>query len=390
MQGTLRAGVAVAAALGLVVVSASAAAPGAAPTITKGSFGAVGGKPVDVYTLRNSRGMEVKILTYGGILQSIKVPDRSGRMANVTLGFDNIQDYVSKSPYFGCITGRYANRIAKGRFTLNGRAYQLPKNNGPNSLHGGNKGFDKQIWTASVIPATSSSVGLKLTWTSPNGDQGYPAELAVEVDYTLTNANEIKMDYTAVNEDARLSTIVNLTNHAYWNLRGEGSGTILDHRLRLNASRYTPVDPTLIPTGELVSVAGTPFDFRRATAIGARINLAHPQIVVGRGYDHNWVLNRSNPTDTSMLLAAHVWEPTSHRILDIYTDQPGIQFYAGNFLDGTLVGTSGKTYRQSDGFALETQHYPDSPNHRSFPSTVLAPGATYTTHTIYKLSVGPR
>jgi len=378
-----------AAALGLVLSAVSTAAP-SAPSITKAHFGSVGGQDVDIYTLTNSKGMEVKILTYGGIIQSVKVPDKSQRLGNVTLGFDNLDDYVSSSPYFGCITGRYANRIALGQFPLNGTTYQLPINNPPNSLHGGDIGFDKHIWAATVIPATSTSVGLKLTFTSPDGDQGYPATLATEVDYVLTNENEIRIRYEATNESDTLSTIVNLTNHAYWNLKGEGTGTILDHNLRLNASNYTPVDETLIPTGAIDPVAGTPFDFTETTAIGARINEGNEQLVIGHGYDHNFVLDRPSPFDTALILAAHVQEPTTHRILDIYTTEPGIQFYSGNFLDGSLVGTSGHTYRQGDGFALETQHYPDSPNHPSFPSTVLGAGDTFDSMTIYKFSTGPK
>jgi aldose 1-epimerase len=338
---------------------------------------------VDVYTLTNSHGMEVKILTYGGILQSIRVPDRRHRFTNVTLGFDNLADYVAKSPYFGCITGRYANRIALGRFSLNGTTYQLAINNPPNSLHGGNVGFDKRVWAAAT-KKDKHSVALALTYTSPNGEENYPGTLANKVTYTLTNKNEIRMDYRArLVGNSNLSTIINLTNHAYWNLAGEGSSDIYGHKLRLVASHYTPVDPTLIPTGEIASVSGTPLDFRRSTAIGARIRNGHEQLVIGRGYDHNWVLDRKG---SGLELAARVVEPRSGRVLEVITDQPGIQFYSGNFLDGTLVGTSGRMYRQGDGFALETQHYPDSPNHPNFPSTVLRPGETYKTTTIYKFS----
>jgi aldose 1-epimerase len=381
------------AALGLVLSTTSTAAPPSAPSISRATFGSTNGQNVDIYTLTNSKGMEVKILTYGGIIQSVKVPDKSQRLANVTLGFDNLDDYVTRNPYFGCITGRYANRIALGQFSLNGVTYQLPINNPPNSLHGGTIGFDKHIWSASVIPATSSSVGLRLTFTSPDGDQGYPAQLAVEVDYLLTNDNEIRITYEATNQSSTLSTVVNLTNHAYWNLKGEGTGTILDHNLALNSSTYTPVDETLIPTGEFRNVQGSPFDFTKSTAIGARIHDDDEQILIGQGYDHNFVLDRPNPNDTSLILAAHVQEPSTHRILDILTTEPGIQFYSGNFLDGTLVGPSGHTYRQTDGFALETQHYPDSPNHQGdpdWPSTVLGPGQTYDSMTIYKFSTGPK
>jgi len=368
----------------IVAVAVGSAAPAAGPTITKQPFGSTSEGPVDLYTLTNSHQMEVKIMTYGGIIQSVKVPDRSGHVANVVLGFDNLADYVAKSPYFGCITGRYANRIALGKFTLDGVTYQLPINNPPNSLHGGTIGFDKHIWAATVIQ-NPDSVGLKLTFTSPDGDQGYPGTLKAEVDYLLTERNQIKIDYRATTDKP---TVVNLTNHSYWNLAGEGSGSIERHDLRLNASHYTPVDPTLIPTGSIDSVLGTPMDFTKSTPIGARIRDGFPQLVIGRGYDHNYVLDRHGSHDTSLILAARVHEPTSDRILDIYTTEPGIQFYSGNFLDGTLVGTSGRMYRQGDGFALETQHYPDSPNQPSFPSTVLRPGQVYTSETIYQLSTG--
>ena len=351
-------------------------------TVTKAPFGSFNGQPVDIYTLTNARGMEVKILTYGGVIQSVKVPDRRGRLENVTLGFDNLTDYIERSPYFGNITGRYANRIALGRFTLDGVTYQLPINNPPNSLHGGTVGFDKHIWAATVIQ-NRDGVGLKLTFTSPHLDQGYPGTLKAEVVYLLTNRNEIRMDYRATTDR---KTVVNLTNHAYWNLEGEGTGSIDDHILKLNASHYTPVDPTLIPTGAIDPVAGTPMDFTRSTAIGDRIRDSFEQLVIGRGYDHNWVLDRRDPNDTKMIRAARVLEPDSGRVLEIFTTEPGIQFYSGNFLDGTLVGTSGRMYRQGDGFALETQHYPDSPNRPNFPSTVLKPGQVYKTTTIYQFS----
>jgi aldose 1-epimerase len=301
----------------------------------------------------------------------------------VTLGFDNLRDYETKSPYFGCITGRYANRIAKGQFTLDGVQYQLPINNDPNSLHGGTVGFDKHVWQATPM-TTNDGVALRLRFTSPDGDQGYPGELTATVTYTLTDDRAIRMDYLATTSKP---TVVNLTNHAYFNLAGEGSGTIDGHQLTLNASRYTPVDSTLIPTGAIDPVAGTPMDFRRATAIGARNRDGFPQLVIGRGYDHNWALDRRDDTYTRLELAARATDPGSGRQLTVLTTEPGIQFYGGNFLDGTLVGTSGRMYRQGDGFALETQHYPDSPNHANFPSTVLRPGQTYRTTTVYQFGV---
>jgi len=372
----------IAAALGL---SSALATPArhAVPTITKQPFGSTSEGPVDLYTLTNSRGMEVKIMTYGGIIQSVKAPDRRGRMANVTLGFNNLDDYVNKSPYFGSITGRYANRIAHGTFTLDGVTYHLPLNNGPNSLHGGTVGFDKHIWAATPFQSLGD-VGLKLSFTSPDADQGYPGTLVTEVTYTLTNKNEIRIDYRA--HVLGKATIVNLTNHAYWNLAGEGTGSIENHLMFINASRYTPVDPTLIPTGAIDPVAGTPMDFTKSTAIGDRIRNGFEQLVIGRGYDHNYVLNWEG-ANTSLLLAARVADPKSGRVLQIYTTEPGIQFYSGNFLDGTLVGTSGHMYRQGDGFALETQHYPDSPNHANFPSTVLRPGQEFKSTTIYQFGI---
>jgi aldose 1-epimerase len=368
---------------GLGLVGASTSYAGGPATITKEAWGkTAAGVAVDRYTLTNN-GMRVRILTYGGILQTIEAPDRHGRLANVALGFNNLADYEAKSPYFGCITGRYANRIAKGTFTLDGVTYHLPINNDPNSLHGGTVGFDKHVWAATPIKSRDA-VALRLQFTSPDGDQGYPGRLAATVTYTLTRHHAIRMDYQATTSKP---TIVNLTNHAYWNLGGEGTGTIDDHKLQLNASRYTPVDATLIPTGAIDPVAGTPMDFRRATAIGARNRDGFTQLVIGRGYDHNWVLDRKDRTFTKLEVAGRATDPATGRQLTVITTEPGIQFYGGNFLDGTLVGTSGHMYRQGDGFALETQHYPDSPNHANFPSTVLRPGQTYKTTTIYQLGV---
>ncbi len=338
------------------------------------------GTQVNRYTLTNTSGMRVRILTYGGIIQSIEVPDRHGQFANVALGFDNLTDYIERnSPYFGCITGRYANRIARGRFTLDGTEYVLATNDGPNHLHGGEQGFNARVWEATEV-RTQEGVGVRLSYVSPDGEEGYPGRLAVTVTYLLTERNTIEIDYRATTD---APTVVNLTNHTYFNLAGEGSGSIYDHRLMLNARRFTPVDENLIPTGELASVADTPLDFTRPTPIGKRIRESHPQLVIARGYDHNWVLHREQP---GLTLAARVEEPTSGRVLTVHTTEPGIQFYSGNFLDGTLVGASGRIYRQGDGFALETQHYPDSPNQPNFPSTVLRPGEVYRSATVFGFS----
>jgi aldose 1-epimerase len=351
-----------------------------APTITKDAFGSTAEGPVDRYTLTNPSGVRVRIITFGGIVQTIEVPDRHGRNTNVALGFATLTPYLTNPAYFGALIGRYGNRIALGRFTLDGVTYQLPINNDPNSLHGGTVGFDKHIWAATPF-RRGDDVGLVLRLTSPNGDQGYPGTLTVQVTYTLTANSSLRLDYRATTDKA---TVVNLTNHTYFNLAGEGTGTINDHKLLLNANRFTPVDSTLIPTGVLQPVAGTPMDFTRPTAIGARVRDNFQQLLFGQGYDHNWVLNRSD--STSLVLAARLSEANSGRVVSMLTDQPGIQFYSGNFLDGTLVGTGGHTYRQGDGLALETQHFPDSPNHPNFPSTVLRPGQVYRTTTVYQFS----
>jgi aldose 1-epimerase len=337
------------------------------------------GRVVHEYTLTNANGMGVTVITFGGIITSIKVPDRNGAMANIVLGLASLKDYETVSPYFGAITGRYANRIAKAKFTLEGQTYSLAVNDGPNSLHGGKVGFDKRVWAAREVKGADGA-GLELTYLSQDGEEGYPGNLNVSVVYTLTDENELKIDYTATTDKP---TVVNLTNHSYFNLLGEGMGTIYEHTLWINADHYTPIDATLIPTGELAPVAGTPFDFRVPKVIGAHIRSNHQQMKYGPGYDHNWVLNRQSPDDKSLMLAARVYEPAMGRGMDVWTTEPGLQFYASNFLNGTVFGPSGHAYRQSDALALETQHFPDSPNQPTFPTTELKPGETYTTTTIY-------
>ncbi len=348
----------------------------AKPKLTSADFGKTPeGAAVKIYTLTNDQGLEAKITNYGGIVVSLKTPDRKGAMADIVLGSDTLDDYVnSPSPYFGALIGRYGNRIGHARFTLDGVEYKLAANNGANSLHGGKRGFNKVVWTPRELP----DAGLELTYLSKDGEEGYPGNLKVTVVYHLTNANELKIDYAATTDK---DTVVNLTNHSYFNLKGAGNGDILDHLVMLNADRFTPVDAGLIPTGELRPVAGTPFDFRKATAVGARIEQNDEQLKLGKGYDHNWVLNAGR---TGANLSARVEEPASGRVMEVITDQPGVQFYTGNFLDGSVKAKGGKTYGHRSGLCLETQHFPDSPNKPNFPSTVLKPGQQFHSTTVYR------
>ena len=359
--------------------SIACATQSGAPPVKREPFGQMpDGAAVEIFTLRNAAGVEVRAISYGGIITFLRVPDRSGTFDDIVLGFDRLDGYLKDPPFFGAIIGRYGNRIAKGQFTLDGATYELATNNGPNHLHGGNKGFDKVLWTAAPVEGKNA---VTFTRTSPDGEEGYPGNLQVQVTYTLTDQNELIVDYRATTDKA---TVVNLTQHSYFNLAGQASGDILGHELMLNADRYTPVDGTLIPTGELAPVEGTPFDFRTPTAIGARIGDADPQLKNGQGYDHNWVLNRSGD---GLQLAARVVEPKTGRTLEVRTSEPGIQFYSGNFLDGTLTGKQGATYNHRTGFCLETQHFPDSPNHPNFPSTTLRPGEEYRTTTVFTFGV---
>lgn len=349
--------------------------------IHKEPFGKFDGKNADIYTLTNADQVEIKITNYGGIVTSIKLPDKNGKFDDVVLGYNNLQEYINNNPYFGSIVGRYGNRIGGAKFALDGEEFTLAKNDGENNLHGGLKGFDKVLWNAEPVNG-EDSVSLKLTYLSRDGEEGFPGNLKVTVTYTLTNDNSFRIDYLATTDK---TTVVNLTNHTYWNLAGEGSGDILKHELMLNADSFTPVLQGLITTGEIISVENTPMDFRKSTAVGDRIESDYEQLKLGRGYDHNWVLNSKE--DDKPGLAAEVYEPVSGRFMEIFTTEPGIQFYSGNFLDGTIIGKSGKAYGFRSGLCLETQHFPDSPNKPGFPSVVLKPGETYKTTTIHKFSV---
>jgi aldose 1-epimerase len=362
-----------------IVVALAGCRPKEPSSMQTHSFGTLpDGTGVALYTLANSKGMEATIMTYGGIVVSLKVPDRTGAPGDVVLGYDSLSHYVASNPYFGALIGRYGNRIAGGTFTLGGTTVTLATNDGANHLHGGLKGFDKVVWSVdekASVPGTS----LVLTYVSPDGEEGYPGRLAVRVVYALTENNELTIDYAATTDKP---TVVNLTHHSYFNLAGKGD--ILGHVLSIPADRFTPVGPGLIPTGELRSVQGTPFDFRTATPIGQRIGADDEQLKLGGGYDHNWVLTRTGP---GLETAATVYEPSTGRVMDVLTTEPGLQFYSGNFLNGTNRGKGGLAYQFRTGFCLETQHFPDSPNHPAFPTTTLEPGQQYVTKTVYRFSV---
>ncbi len=353
--------------------------------VTQVPFGQLpDGRQVELFTLTNGHGLEIRAMTYGAIVTSIRTPDRTGTPADIVLGFDSLAGYLTGSPYFGAIVGRYANRIAAGQFTLEGVTYHLARNNGPNSLHGGERGFDKMLWSGEPFQSDSAA-GVRLRYESPDGEEGYPGAVSVQVTYTLTDADELIVDYEASTTKA---TPLNLSQHSYWNLHGEGQGNILDHVLTLDASAMTPVDSTLIPTGQIAPVAGTPFDFRQPTAIGTRIGGSNEQLRVGRGYDHNWVIDQASPG--ALTHAARLEDPVSGRRIDISTTEPGLQFYSGNFLDGTIRGKGGHVYGHRSGLCLETQHFPDSPNHANFPSTILRPGQHYRSQTVIAFHVSNR
>ncbi len=371
-----------AAAIAALAVLSSCSSPRPEPArtvkIRKQPFGQTrNGEPVELYTLTNSNGVETSITNYGGRVVTLKVPDRAGKFADVVLGFDSLDPYLGNSPYFGALIGRYGNRIGKARFTLDGKEYKLAANNGPNALHGGVVGFDKVLWKGEE--GTGEEPSLKLTYLSKDGEEGYPGNLSVTVVYTLTDRNELRIDYEAATDQ---DTVLNLTNHSYFNLAGEGVGDILGQEIMINADRFTPIDSGLIPTGELKPVKGTPFDFTKSTAIGARINDRDQQVQFGKGYDHNFVLNGGG----GLTLAARVVEPHSGRIMEVLTTQPGVQFYTGNFLDGSVKGKGGKAYPYRSAFCLETQHFPDSPNKPGFPSVVLKPGEKFTSTTVYRFT----
>jgi len=361
-------------------LSVSALSGAADRGVSQALFGHIGDKSVDVYTLTNAHGVEARIMTYGATIVSLKTPDRTGQLDDIVLGFDSLEPYIAGVPYFGATVGRYANRIANARFDLDGKRYQLPVNNGQNSLHGGVRGFDKRIWSAQVLPAKDAE-GVRMTYVSEDGEEGYPGQLTVHVTFQLRDDDALMIEYRATTTAA---TPINMTNHSYFNLSGDTGQSILDHELTIAADRFTPVDAGLIPTGELRPVNGTAFDFRSAHFIGTRIDADDEQLRLGRGYDENWVLNK--PTPHALSLAARVYEPRSGRELEVLTTQPGLQFYSGNNLNGKPSGT-GSVFNHRTGRCLETQHFPNSPNESSFPSTILRPGQVYDEQTLLRFRV---
>lgn len=355
--------------------------PQGSPSITNEPFGQVGGTPVSRYTLNSGHGMQVRILNYGGIIQSVEVPDREGHAKNVVLGFPTLDGYLNNTgdakTYFGAIIGRYGNRIAKGAFSLNGAEHRVPVNNNGNSLHGGTSGFDSKVWQASP-QSNNDGASLKLQYVSPAGEMGYPGTLTTTVTYTVGQDNQLRINYRATTD---APTVVNLTNHSYFNLAGEDTLNIYDQKLTINADHYTPTNDTQIPTGQIAPVKGTPFDFTAPTPVGAHITANDPQLLLAHGYDHNWVINRGD--NTGLVQAAKAEDPQTGRTMTVSTTEPGVQFYTSNFLEGAFAGTSGHIYRQGAGFTMETQHFPDSPNQPSFPSTTLNPGQTYDSTTVF-------
>lgn len=363
-----------------VLISGCMTLPGPGNGVTKADWGdPIEGKPVYLFTLRNNKGVEAKISNYGGIVTSFRVWDRNNQLGDVVLGYERLNGYLKSTPYFGCLVGRYGNRIAKGKFTLNGKEYTLAKNNDGNSLHGGIKGFDKVVWDVVSTKAIDGGASIELHYVSKDGEEGFPGNLSVTAVYTLTADNMLRLDYTATTDQ---DTVLSLTHHSYFNFAG--AGDILNHQVQIYADRFTPVDSTLIPLGELRSLDGSPLDFRRAEKIGARIEANDEQIKLGKGYDHNYVLNK--PAG-QLGLAARVYEETSGRLMEVWTTEPGMQFYTGNFLDGTITGKGGWTYQRRNGFCMEPQKFPDSPNQPNFPSCVLKPGQTFKSTIAYKFSV---
>lgn len=364
--------------LGLATLSMAAHAADA----RRETFGSMpDGSKVDAVVLSNGHGMQARIIALGASIQSLATPDRNGKSANIALGYASLADYLSNPQYFGATVGRYANRIAKGKFTLDGHAYSVPVNNGVNSLHGGSKGFDKVLWTVGEVKHDAGKASVTLSYESPDGDMGYPGKLTAMVTYTLDEQNRLSIDYRASTDK---TTIVNLSNHAYWNLSGEGSGSVMDHRLTIAGDAYLPVDAGSIPTGEIRNVAGTPFDFRQAKPIGRDIRTNDTQLLNGHGYDHNWVISKDEAP--ALRMVARVEDPASGRVLTLKSSKPGLQFYSGNFLDGTTVGTGGHVYRQGDAFVLEPQLYPDTPNQASFGSARLEPGHEYRNLIVYEFT----